>query len=186
MADPEREGKRVLVIEDDADFGPMLARCLQALPAEVHHQECADEAIAALNEHQYDLVVVDTWLPNKRTDLDEKRKLEREYDILTEKLMKADANETGKEGLRESMEKIITLARATLDRRGGLSVLEASASYAWQDTAVLILTALGNGEIRQDAEEVIRRIGCSRFEYLVKPQSPEAILAYARDLLAKK
>jgi CheY-like chemotaxis protein len=185
MTNPRRTQPRILVIEDDAAFGPMLRGGLLELSTDVALVECVDDAVEALMKAPYDLVVVDIWLPKTCSALREKRELEVAYDALTEELIQFDDDESRKAILREKMEQNIAEARTKLERRGGLMILESLADIESSVGAILFLTAIGNSETRQETTNLASRIGC-KFVYLVKPQTPEAIHANAKALLSQE
>ena len=184
MTTPTEKSHRVLVIEDDADFGPLLTRRLVELPANVELVECVDDAVEKLDQNAYDLVVVDIWLPKTRSDLSEKRKLEEKYDELTEQLMQSK-DEAQRRALREDMELTIAEARRKLVRRGGLTILERMAGRKKSIGEILFLTAIGNDDMQQDAAVAAESLKC-QLHYLVKPQAPEAIQAKAEELLRRE
>jgi len=55
---------RVLLAEDDLMLRGLIAQVLQAEGAEVHEVGSGDEALAALSEHHFDLVVTDVVMPS--------------------------------------------------------------------------------------------------------------------------
>jgi CheY-like chemotaxis protein len=173
----------ILVIEDDDALGLKLKSILLQISTEVDLVECGDAAVEAIRSRHYHLLVVDIWLPMTAIALGEKRLLEDEYDAMTELLMATDSDEQRKTELRERMEKNVVETRGKLERRGGLMILERCPAIWNPPGAILFLTAIGNAEMRHDAESVARNAGYERFLYLVKPQSPEAIQARAKGLL---
>lgn len=182
MTDSEGVQKRILVVEDDPDFGPELKGQLEKLTPAVDFEACVDDAVNALRNQRYDLLVLDIWLPKTRADLQRQRELERQYDDLTRLLIESDDDEVRKTELRGEMEQMIAESRMKLERRGGLMVIENLAKEA-APAAILFLTAIGNEDMSKDAINVARSISCKTYRYLVKPQPPEAIDAHARALL---
>lgn len=57
---------RVLLVEDDADTLSLLRLVLRSLPIELTHVGTGEEAVAALEESQPDLVFLDLSLPDMR------------------------------------------------------------------------------------------------------------------------
>ena len=55
---------RVLYIEDDADSGEMLCTLLKFLQIEAKTVATAEQAFRLMAEEQFDLFLLDTWLPD--------------------------------------------------------------------------------------------------------------------------
>jgi DNA-binding response OmpR family regulator len=55
---------RILLVEDDADVGPLLEHALLQVGLKAHWVSTATEAKALLDERTYDLVLTDVMLPD--------------------------------------------------------------------------------------------------------------------------
>jgi DNA-binding response OmpR family regulator len=55
---------RILLVEDDADVGPLLEHVLLQAGFRVHWVSTASEAQALLDERTYDLILTDVMLPD--------------------------------------------------------------------------------------------------------------------------
>jgi len=59
-----KQRERVLIADDDADFRSILVRRAQRLGLEVIEAEDGGQAIEALRQNSFDLILLDLWMPN--------------------------------------------------------------------------------------------------------------------------
>ena len=60
----EKQCERILIADDDADFRLILVRRAQRLGLEVIEAEDGEQAIEALKNNSFDLILLDLWMPN--------------------------------------------------------------------------------------------------------------------------
>ncbi len=59
-----KQCERVLIADDDADFRSILVRRAQRLGLEIIEAEDGKQAIEALRNYSFDLILLDLWMPN--------------------------------------------------------------------------------------------------------------------------
>lgn len=175
----------ILVVEDDPDLGPKLLSVLEQLTKPILALHCIDDAVDALKSAHYDLLVIDIWIPKTKEKLQKKREFEALHDEISKKLQADNCKEDYKRDLRRAARDLTVSSRQTLERRGGLMVLE-QLRVDEMPGAVMFLTAIGNTEMRDDAKATAAKQQCTTYEYLVKPQPPETITSRGRSLLGIK